>query len=1300
MRVVWALVVVLCLPGLLAAQHYSFKLYGQEEGLTSLAVECLLQDRTGFLWVGTGNGLFRYGGARFRSFSRADGLPSAQVYSLHQTPDGTLWVGTRSGLARLRGDRFELVVGAELVGRSSIASDAAGRLYAATAGGLLVGEPHRSGAEVRWEWSTRGTGGEPVHGVHVDPQGAVWFGCGGGLCRLEQGRSSIFGPQQGVPPDRWDAILTGADGTVWIRSSRRLLRRPKNSRTFLPAGAGLPPSSDSGSLYLDQDGGLWVPTDLGLARRAGSGWERIGAARGLPTDAATCVFQDREGSIWVGLWGLGLARWLGHDQWEGWTQAEGLSSGVVWALRGDRAGGLWAGTDHGLNRLNAMTGDLRQAPVWTQPAGLRQDRVKAILAAPDGAIWTGSSPGGVCRLDPATGAVRRYGPAAGLAVDRVVSLFLDREHRLWVSTAGGLFRSTPIASGRSVRFERQAVPLTDDGETFFRFLLDRRGRLWVGGTHGLARWENGGWTRFTTRDGLLENAVTHLAETADGRLWIGYREALGLSRLTFAGERWDVDNFSRRDGLGSEFVLFLGVDARGWLWMGSDDGVDAWDGRAWRHYGRSDGLIWEDCTANAFYAGADGSVWIGTSRGISRFHPSPRSEAPFAPPVALTLFQLGAAVQMGAAAHDGSRSWTVPYADRSLAVRFAGLTFLNEGAVRFRYRLTPLEDQWVETTQREARYPSLPAGEYAFEVMARSARGVWSEKPAGISFQILPPWWGTWWFRGIVLAALALFGRKLFRWRWNVTLRDTERKLAEQALRENEERFRDLFEGAPVAYHEIDQDGVVERVNRAECNLLGLEAPQILGRPIWEFVAPEQREIARQAVLEKVSGRRALAPFQREYVRSDGARLTLEIYENLIRDAAGAIAGVRTAMLDITDRQRAEEELRRAKEFAEQANRLKSEFLANMSHEIRTPMNGILGMTALALTTDLNLEQREYLDIIHVSADSLLVLINDILDFSKVEAGRLTLERTSFDLRGCVEDAVKTLLLRARQKGLDLILDVAPEVPAAVVGDPIRLRQVLLNLMGNAIKFTEAGEVIVRAEMDGLDGGGGAVRFAVSDTGIGVPPEQQQTIFESFRQADGSITRKYGGTGLGLSISTKLVDLMGGRIWIESEPGRGSTFYFTARFGATPADEPAPPRSRAAELAALSLAPLSILLAEDNLVNQKLAVRLLEKMGHQVTVAQNGREALEAWQRRPFDLIVMDVQMPEMDGLAATAEIRRQEQANGARVPILAMTAHAMKGDREKCFAAGMDGHVSKPFNPEDLREGIRALMTAVRAPA
>ncbi len=400
---------------------------------------------------------------------------------------------------------------------------------------------------------------------------------------------------------------------------------------------------------------------------------------------------------------------------------------------------------------------------------------------------------------------------------------------------------------------------------------------------------------------------------------------------------------------------------------------------------------------------------------------------------------------------------------------------------------------------------------------------------------------------------------------------------------------------------------------------------------------------------------------------------------------------------------------------AAKASAAKSEFLANMSHEIRTPLNGIIGMTNLALDTKLTMEQSDYLETVKFSADALLTVINDILDFSKIEADKIDLEEVAFSLIDCVEGALKTIAHRANEKGLELLCDIAPEVPQTVAGDPGRLRQVLLNLIGNALKFTAEGEVGIRVVVDAIEEKASIMHFIIFDSGVGIAPEKLEMIFDSFTQADVSTTRQFGGTGLGLTISRRLVQLMGGQMWVESELGAGSRFHFTLRLitvanNAAVTGSPTSPVMRVlhakqdvlpAPLTTRSLPDksdrsrgLHILLAEDNRVNQMVAQRSLEKRGHQVVIAETGEEALEALAQRSFDVVLMDVHMPGIDGIEATKAIREKEKSTGLHQPVVAMTALAMIGDRERCLAAGMDGYLSKPIDLQKLDEVLAVYVT------
>ncbi len=1021
---VWPLVVGLPL----IAQRHRFRYYSHGDGLKDTEVHCLLQDHIGFIWVGTANGLFRYDGARFTAF----GVPGVGevVQALAETPDGTLWAGTNGGLAQLRDGSWQVVdsVGWNSIPtQSSLLADAQGRLWVATTGGLLVGTP--KGRDYVF---TRLPNPEEVseagaYGVHIDPAGTVWFGCGHKLCTVKSGNAFEISGDTGLPDDRWDSILTDRAGNLWIRSLRQAMVRLKGEQKFRERDSGLAPAMwGVTGLYLDRDGQLFAPSEAGLSFLSGDSWETIGIEQGLPVNPTCCVLQDREGSIWIGLSGAGVVRWRGYGQWQSWTRSEGLAGHSLQAMHRDSSGTLWVGTENGLQRFGS---DRTFSRAWTEKDGLAGRKVRAIISTADGAIWVGTAPGGVSRLDPRTGKIQRFELGDEGPDVEVAGFVIDREDRLWVTTKGALYRSTPL--DQTPQFERQIPPLSSSAETFSQVLIDGEGRWWLGGSQGLLRMENGQWTLFTSREGLLSDSVDSLAETPDGALWIAYSDSRGISRLNFEQGRARWQHFSEQNGLKSDEIAALASDARGWLWASSNDGVDAYDGERWRHFSQAQGLLWDDCVGRSLYADADGSVWIGTSRGLSHYRPPSHLVPEVPPPVVITSIQFGEKTVKPLA------GLTAGYHDLPMLVKFAGLSFVDESAVHFRYRLRGVSDEWVETDQRQALYHNLPAGAYTFEVLACSPRGVWSRQPAGFAFRVLPPWWQSWWAVAVMVALMAAGARLI--WIWRVAQLKREQQRLEAAV---EQRTSELRE--------------------------------------------EQANV-------------------------------------LIQKAR-----------------------------AEEANRLKSEFIANLSHEIRTPMNGILGMAELAMDTTELEEQREYLHDLTASAESLLTILNDILDFSKMESGRMDLERIPFSVQQCLHDAARTLGAAATQKGLEVRRRLAADIPAVVVGDPVRLRQILLNLIGNAVKFTAAGWIAVEAGVESANHEQLMLRFTVADSGPGIPRDKHELIFDAFRQVDGSTTRKYGGTGLGLAICAHLVELMGGRIWVESEVGRGSAFHFTARFGRAP----------------------------------------------------------------------------------------------------------------------------------------------------
>ena len=508
----------------------------------------------------------------------------------------------------------------------------------------------------------------------------------------------------------------------------------------------------------------------------------------------------------------------------------------------------------------------------------------------------------------------------------------------------------------------------------------------------------------------------------------------------------------------------------------------------------------------------------------------------------------------------------------------------------------------------------------------------------------------------------------------------------QQHLAENEERWKFAIEGSGDGVWDWNPQTDVALFSKRWKAMIGYAENEFpdTGAAWVEHLHPEDKERVFAAIQDHFSGRKPAYDVEFRCRNKDGSWKWILARGVVVKhDASGVPLRMIGTHTDITERKQAEEQLREAKEAAEAANRTKSEFLANMSHEIRTPMNGIIGMADLALDTPLTGEQHDYLSMIKSSADHLLSVINDILDHSKIESGKFTLSPEVFDLRDALENIMHTLALKAEEKHLQLRLSLAPGLPRQIESDPARLRQILFNLVGNALKFTEAGRINISVDQQNCPPN--TLHFCVTDTGIGIPAEKIASIFDAFSQADGSITRKYGGTGLGLTITRSLVGMLGGRIWVESKPGQGSSFHFTLRY--LPVADALPSSRPATNNTATAAKPQSafVLVVEDNPVNQVLARKLLEKLGHRVGIAEDGAEGVDAWRSGVFDLILMDGMMPVMDGIEATRLIRAEEQDTGTHIPIIAMTANAMVGDREKYLASGMDDYIAKPVSFDAL---------------
>ncbi|MCP4216495.1 MAG: response regulator [bacterium] len=1334
MKSYWAIILFFFYPFFVPAQsghHFFFESISGKQGLSQNSVHAIVQDKEGFLWFGTEDGLNKYDGYSFTIYRKQSGqthsISNNNIKTMLESRlnQDTFWIGTDGGgLNRLDKPTMKFYHYCAGHGEFNIASntvftlaeDREGLLWIGTDAGLNRLNP-TTGKLVLYQHAplkADSISDNNIRSICLTREGDPWVGTDNGLSKYRR-RSDDFLHYMPPPPagrasasgDMINAIVEDSEGILWLGSYGGGVIRfdPKTERFTRYKHNASNPKSLGGDMILSlldaPDGALWVGTMTSgisiLDKKTGFFCrykKNTNTLEGLNDNMVFTIFRERTGIIFLGT-GVG-----GINKINAWKRKfkllrndpldkQSLRNESIWAVYQDENGELWVGGNNGLERLDKEKRLRKHYDAGANNKELSHNNVRCIHEDKRGNFWIGTLGGGINLLNRRTDTFTYYthdptNPGS-IPNDEICSIYEDKLGRMWFGFFDGGFSMLQHEKNTFINFSHDPdKPGSLSDNTVDGFIQDGEGNMWLGTRDGLNLWKardhlqlNPVFTHYRHSPDqpgtIADNCITCFFENADGEFFIGTTG--GLNQLD--KKNGGFISYTVKDGLPNSVIYSILEDNQQYLWLSTNNGLSRFDYRRkeFKNYDVSSGLQSNEFNNECCFKNKKGEMFFGGVSGLNYFFPGDIRDNPNIPPIVITDFKkFNNSMPLDRAVTYADRI-VLSYQENYISFEYAALDYGCSEKNQYSIKLEGLDTDWVEVgNARQAVYTNLNAGTYTFRVIGSNHDGVWNHEGTSIKLLIIPPFWKTHLFYLLLAVLFFLGGTGLY-------LRKTR----------NQRLYRKLLE---------------------------------------------------------------------DQVR------------------------IRTT------------ELTAAKERAEISAKTRADFLANMSHEMRTPMHGILGMTELTLETDLNRQQRENLTAAKTSADKLLLLIDNILELTKSDSGDMKLKLETFNLHGIMEAVFNEFSAGAESKNLELTHYISPAIPNRLFGAPARLKQVLMNLLRNALKFTRQGTILMEAcvyeagkhailppEAPAIDGEKQAcvkIQFYVSDTGIGIDKETQEKIFEPFMQGDTSSTRRFGGAGLGLTIAARLLNLMGGRIMVESPQSRiyasgeqGTTFSFAvpfeivnsdtngeslhettshknetgkakhtaasssdttvpARENKTPSPQQLPTSNLQKHIAPQSREPAkdnltrkiesrleqvpekdintpktaknrppadwNILVAEDNKINLKLISMRLKQMGYTATLVENGEEVLFELEKMNFDIILMDIQMPRMDGLDTARVIREREsrQGKGKRLPIIALTANNSREDREKILSAGIDAHVAKPFKPADLVAALQRMIPQV----